>query len=69
MAYLFITHDLSTVRQIADRVVVMHGGRVVESGTVDGVLDAPGEDYTKRLISAIPVPDPNRRRRPEAASA
>jgi ABC-type glutathione transport system ATPase component len=68
MAYLFITHDLSTVRQIADRVVVMYAGRVVESGTVDGVLDTPSEAYTKALIAAIPVPDPNRRRRPEAAA-
>lgn len=68
MAYLFITHDLSTVRQIADRVVVMYGGRVVESGPVEDVLDAPTQDYTKALISAIPVPDPNRRRRPEEAS-
>jgi peptide/nickel transport system ATP-binding protein len=72
MAYLFITHDISTVRQIADRVVVMYGGRVVESGPVDAVLDSPSEDYTKALISAIPVPDPERRRsarrRSEAAS-
>ncbi len=62
MAYLFITHDLSTVRQIADRMVVMHRGRVVETGAVDAVLDTPGEDYTRALISAIPVPDPRRRR-------
>jgi peptide/nickel transport system ATP-binding protein len=68
MAYLFITHDLSTVRQIADRVVVMYGGRVVESGRVDDVLDAPTQDYTKALISAIPVPDPTRRRPPEEVS-
>ncbi len=64
MAYLFITHDLSTVRQIADRMLVMHRGRVVESGPVDAVLDKPSEDYTKKLISAIPVPDPGRRRKP-----
>jgi ABC-type glutathione transport system ATPase component len=69
MAYLFITHDLSTVRQIADRVVVMYRGRVVESGTVDAVLDSPAEDYTKALISAIPVPDPSRRRRPQESQA
>lgn len=64
VAYLFITHDLSTVRQVADRVVVMYDGRVVESGTVDAVLDSPSEPYTKALISAIPVPDPGRRRMP-----
>jgi ABC-type oligopeptide transport system ATPase subunit len=68
MAYLFITHDLSTVRQIAERVVVMNRGRVVEAGTVDQVLDSPAEEYTKALIASIPVPDPTRRRRPEAAA-
>jgi ABC-type oligopeptide transport system ATPase subunit len=64
MAYLFITHDLSTVRQIADRVLVMYRGRVVESGPVDRVLDAPEDPYTQALIQAIPVPDPSRRQRP-----
>jgi ABC-type glutathione transport system ATPase component len=69
MAYLFISHDISTVRQIADRVVVMYAGHVVESGTVDEVLDAPRRDYTKALISAIPVPDPERRARALASAA
>jgi len=69
LAYLFITHDLSTVRQLADRVLVMHRGRVVESGTVEAVLDSPSEAYTQTLISAIPVPDTSRRRRPQAATA
>jgi ABC-type glutathione transport system ATPase component len=69
MAYLFISHDISTVRQIADRVVVMYAGHVVESGTVDEVLDAPRRDYTKALISAIPVPDPERRARALAGAA
>jgi ABC-type glutathione transport system ATPase component len=68
MTYLFITHDLSTVRQIADRVVVMNQGRVVESGSVDGVLDSPAQEYTKTLIASIPVPDPARRQRSEAAA-
>jgi ABC-type glutathione transport system ATPase component len=67
MAYLFITHDLSTVRQLADRMLVMHRGKVVEAGTVDNVLDHPSEDYTKALIAAIPVPDPSRRKRPVPA--
>jgi ABC-type glutathione transport system ATPase component len=65
MAYLFITHDLSTVRQIADRVLVMYRGRVVESGPVDRVLDTPEDPYTQALIQAIPVPDPSRRERPQ----
>lgn len=67
MAYLFITHDLSTVRQLADRMLVMHRGRVVEEGAVDRVLDSPSEPYTQALIAAIPVPDPGRRQRPVSA--
>ncbi len=67
MAYLFITHDLSTVRQLADRMLVMHRGRVVEEGAVDTVLDSPAEAYTQALIAAIPVPDPGRRQRPVPA--
>jgi ABC-type oligopeptide transport system ATPase subunit len=62
IAYLFITHDLSTVRQVADRVAVMHRGVIVETGATDAVLDTPEQPYTKALISAIPVPDPSRRR-------
>ncbi|WP_184832054.1 ABC transporter ATP-binding protein [Allocatelliglobosispora scoriae] len=55
-AYLFITHDLAVVRQIADEVVVMRHGRVVESGTADQVLDDPRDDYTRRLIASTPRP-------------
>jgi oligopeptide/dipeptide ABC transporter ATP-binding protein len=62
MTYLFITHDFSTVRQLADRVVVMYLGRVVETGPMADILDAPKHPYTQALISAIPVPDPHRRR-------
>lgn len=71
MAYLFITHDLSTVRQLADRVVVMYRGAVVETGATDDVLDTPTDAYTRRLIAAIPVPDPDRLRprRPPAGEA
>lgn len=53
-AILFISHDLSVVRMLCSRVLVMYHGRVVESGDVNEVFDNPKEDYTKRLISAIP---------------
>ena len=62
MTYLFITHDFSTVRHLADRVVVMYLGKVMESGPVAEVLDAPKHPYTQALIAAAPVPDPRRRR-------
>lgn len=54
LSYLFITHDLAVVRQIADRTLVMEKGRVVEQGTTDEVFHSPQEDYTKRLLAAIP---------------
>ncbi|WP_454049383.1 ABC transporter ATP-binding protein [Cellulomonas sp. Marseille-Q8402] len=62
-AYLFITHDISVVRQIADEVVVMHQGLVVERGGTTAVLDTPREDYTRALLAAVPVADPRRRAR------
>jgi ABC-type glutathione transport system ATPase component len=60
LAYLFITHDLGVVRAMADRVMVMHQGQVVETGDAETVLDTPRHAYTQRLLAATPVPDPAR---------
>lgn len=54
MAVLFITHDMAVVAQMADRVVVMHRGRIVETGTVEQIFEDPQEDYTKALLAAVP---------------
>lgn len=61
-ACLFISHDLAVVDIMADRIAVMHRGKIVETGTRDEVLRAPKDPYTQRLIAAIPVPDPDTQR-------
>ncbi|GHS89540.1 putative oligopeptide ABC transporter, ATP-binding protein [Actinomycetota bacterium] len=70
-ACLFISHDLAVVDELADRVAVMHRGRIVEVGERSRVLGTPEADYTRRLLSAAPVPDPaeqTRRRATRQAS-
>ena len=54
LSILFITHDLGVVQHIAKKIIVMHRGRVVESGSCDEVLCSPRDPYTQRLIAAIP---------------
>ncbi|MDO4821054.1 MAG: ABC transporter ATP-binding protein [Rothia sp. (in: high G+C Gram-positive bacteria)] len=58
LSYLMVAHDLAVVRHASDRVAVMYLGRVVEIGDVDEVFDNPVHPYTRALLSAIPVPDP-----------
>ena len=62
VAYLLISHDLSTVRKIADRVAVMYLGRVVELADTETIFESPQHPYTRALLSAVPQMDPHRRR-------
>ncbi|SEC51380.1 peptide/nickel transport system ATP-binding protein [Paramicrobacterium humi] len=61
-ACLFISHDLAVVDSMADRIIVLHHGKIAEEGTRDQILRAPKDPYTQRLIAAIPVPDPDLQR-------
>lgn len=62
LAYLFISHDLSVVRHIADEVMVMYLGRPVEFGTADEIFNTPRHPYTRALLSATPTTEPEKRR-------
>ncbi|MFI0967918.1 dipeptide ABC transporter ATP-binding protein [Streptomyces sp. NPDC021080] len=62
-AALFISHDLAVVERVADRVAVLHRGRIAAYGSTAEVLGSPRDDYTRRLVAALPVPDPARQSR------
>jgi len=61
LTYLFITHDLSVVANMCERVAVMYGGKIVEHGSVKDIYVNPKHEYTKRLLRSIPIPDPKAR--------
>jgi peptide/nickel transport system ATP-binding protein len=63
LSYIFISHDISVIRYMCDRVAVMHRGRIVEIGETEEVCENPQHPYTRSLISAIPKPDPRQRGR------
>jgi peptide/nickel transport system ATP-binding protein len=65
LSYLFVSHDLSVIQHVADRVAVMYLGRIVEIGSADDVLTAAAHPYTLTLLSAVPIPDPVAERRRE----
>jgi ABC-type oligopeptide transport system ATPase subunit len=60
LTYLFIAHDLAVVRGMSDTIAVMHEGKIVEQGPAERLYSRPESDYTRALLAAVPVPDPER---------
>jgi oligopeptide/dipeptide ABC transporter ATP-binding protein len=65
LTYVFISHDLSVVEHLSDSIAIMYLGRIVEKGPADRVFAKPAHPYTRALLDAVPVPDPERRHRGE----
>jgi oligopeptide/dipeptide ABC transporter ATP-binding protein len=63
LTYLFITHDLAVAKYISDRIAIMYLGKIIEMGDKDEIFKKPLHPYTQALLSAIPVPDPKRKRK------
>jgi oligopeptide transport system ATP-binding protein len=62
LTYVFVAHDIGVVRHISDRIAVMNHGKIVETGGADQVCEHPHDDYTKKLLAAVPIPDPRESR-------
>jgi ABC-type oligopeptide transport system ATPase subunit len=67
LAYIFIAHDLPVVRHFTDRVMVMFQGKIVEQGPTEEIFSRPQHPYTRRLLAASPIPDPDLQRGRHAA--
>ncbi|MBB3397400.1 ABC transporter ATP-binding protein [Rhizobium sp. BK068] len=66
LAYLFITHDMAVIERMSHKIAVMHGGQIVEAGTRRQIFENPGDDYTRALMNAVPIPDPTLYRKSES---
>jgi peptide/nickel transport system ATP-binding protein len=62
LTYIFVAHDIGVVRHVSDRIAVMYGGKIVEQGPADQVCERPQDDYTRKLLAAVPIPDPQQAR-------
>mgnify|MGYP001120531448 FL=1 len=60
ISLIYVTHDLATAYQVADTIVVLHGGHILDVGDADAVIHRPQHPYTRALIEAVPSPDPDR---------
>ena len=68
LTYVFVAHDIGVVRHVSDRIAVMHKGKIVEEGPADQVCERPSDPYTRKLLAAVPIPDPHEARARRAAA-